>query len=231
MEDSGVGLAAELQAQLALPASSSGGGGGLPAWVPAVIAVPTALCLVAASAAGFFLLRRRRAAAKLGPAQAKAAAAGDEQQPLTPRTGKMDRMESGELKGSLQLDAVAGADVVTASPAGTATTAGTPLASPVLSRASSTAAGSASCLSDGTVMPAGGACAGPHHTTASKLWRARRAGPADAPSCSAWARILQCWDACMPCLLHHAMHPPTPCNFNYHLRRLVSHFVPAGSPE
>ncbi len=175
IEDSGVGLAAELQAEHALPAngSNSTAGGGLPSWVPAVIAVPLALVLAGAALAGVLVLRRRRrrhhaAAVVLAPAKAAAAAAEEERAPLTPRTGKMERMESGELKGKLQFDAVAGADVV----AGTAGTAGT--ASPVLSRASSGNHGSGSRLSDRSLVPAVSSPA-PHHTTASKLWRARLA--------------------------------------------------------
>lgn len=169
IEDAGVGLAAELQAQSVLPSIASSSSGGMPSWVPAVIAVPVALALVAATAAAFLVLRRRRRRHReaAGAAPAKPASSTEEEKvPLTPRSGKMDRMESGELKHSLQFDAVAGADVA-ASPAGPAGPA-----SPMLSRASSTNHGSGSRLSDGSLLPAGASPA-PHQMTASKLWRAR----------------------------------------------------------
>ncbi|PRW58809.1 kinase [Chlorella sorokiniana] len=172
IEDAGVGLAAELQAQHALPPNSSSSGG-LPGWVPAVIAVPVGLLLAAAAMAGVILQRRRRrrrAATRLVPAKATTVAAEEERAPLTPRTGKMDRMESGELKGKLPFDSVAGSDVVAASPAGTAGPA-----SPMLSRTSSTNHGSGSRLNDGSLLPAA-ACPAPHQTTAVKLWRARFTG-------------------------------------------------------
>lgn len=207
-----MGLAAELQALNVLPYNTSSSSGGMPSWVPAVIAVPVALAVVAATAAAFLALRRRRRrhqeAAGAAPAGATSAAE-EERVPLTPRSGKMDRMESGELKSSLQFDAVAGADVA-ASPAGPAGPA-----SPMLSRASSTNHGSGSRLSDGSLLPAGASPA-PHQTTASKLWRAR---------CGF------CCEVRKPCPIMLRHQPPTQVAYLLSPHTGCQPALPAGSQE
>ncbi|KAL4434239.1 hypothetical protein ABPG75_000680 [Micractinium tetrahymenae] len=105
-EDPAVGLAAELQAEQALPGRpgdrSSPKRGSHPAWVPAVIAVAAVAGAGLAAAAG--LLAWRRSQRRRRQVVAEAAAAGGTEQskaaraePYTPRGAKMGRMESGDL--------------------------------------------------------------------------------------------------------------------------------------
>ena len=190
VEDPGVGLAAEIQAAQAGKSGSSGnigGDSGPPTWLPIAVALPAALALTAAAAAAFVLLRRRqRAAARLAPA--KGAAAPEEAAPLTPRSGKLERMESGDLKSKqLNFYEAAAADAVAAAAAGAA-------AAP-FGQLSGGSRASPEALSDATV--ASGGSRQPRKAAASMLWRARHA----ESFCTAWC------NACCAVLRHACQGP------------------------
>lgn len=194
-----MGLAAEIQAAHAANgtgAAGISGGSSVPQWLPIAIAVPAALCLAAAAAAGFLLLRRRRRAARLVPA--KPGVAGEDAAPLTPRSGKMDRMESGELKGK-QL----GLDEAAAAAAGAVAGAAAGAGAAPFGQHSGGSRGSAGALSDATIASGGGRA--PRQAAASLLWRARQAagraqGSAGRPAmavlqASLWADAPAAWAA------------------------------------
>ncbi|KAL4418774.1 hypothetical protein ABPG77_010379, partial [Micractinium sp. CCAP 211/92] len=121
-EDPAVGLAAQLQAEHALPSQTAGSqppseGGGTPAWLIAAAAAAAAAGAGLVGLAGLLTWRRRRRRRRQVKAEAAVAAAAtasvgggqgpslqQQDPPITPRTAKTSHMESGDLTGMDDVD-------------------------------------------------------------------------------------------------------------------------------